>query len=460
MNKEMKNSVELSIAIPFFNEEKNVKNVAESMARVLQEEGIDYELVLVNNGSRDNTKQIIDDFCKDNPRAKPVHLIANAGYGGGIITGLYYCTGRYLGYTWGDNQIKAEDVINVYKLVKEKKLDWGKGYRTERFYGIQRKIISRIYNILFKIFFNAPTHDVNGVPKVFTRQCYEDMNISSTNWFIDAEIMLKSANKPYYFGEVPVIFYRREGGSSNVNFLTVIEFVVNMIQHKWEGKYEGRDGRSNSLRNGGITLKIYKIYSKLGFLQGLYTIIRMMLVSFAEIEKLIPKEGKILDLGCGNGLFSHYMYLTSTNRSITGVDLDEERVNAAQKTVEDNHPMRFYYSDVNDIDLGNFQIMTLIDLLHHMPYHEQEKLLKTIYNNLNDEGVMIVKDLKKDPFWKYIIHYIHDTISYKGSSLYFRSREDMVSMLERVGFHVEKYDIDKWNIYPHVVYRCVKKAEI
>ena len=244
--KEMENDdIELSIAIPFFNEEENVRVVTEDMINTLHTNGIDYELVLVNNGSRDRTGEIIEEFSKQNSRIRPVHLIANAGYGGGIITGLYYCTGRYLGYTWGDNQIKADDMVSVYQLVKEKKLDWGKGYRTQRFYGLQRKIISRIYNALFKAFFNAPTPDINGVPKIFSRECYEDMDISSTNWFIDAEIMLKSIDKPYAFGEVPVIYHSREGGSSNVNFLTMVEFIVNMIQHKLDYRRRIKIGRAS-----------------------------------------------------------------------------------------------------------------------------------------------------------------------------------------------------------------------
>lgn len=448
-----KRSVELSIAIPFYNEEQNARKTVEDMVSAVQRHHIDYELILVNNGSRDRTGEILEELCSDNPRLKSIHLIANAGYGGGIITGLHYCTGKYLGYTWGDNQIRAEDVVGVYKLLKGNGLDWAKGRRIQRFYGLQRKIISKIYNILFKLIFRAPTEDVNGVPKIFTRECYANMDISSTNWFIDAEIMLKSIHGMYRFGELPLIFYPREGGSSNVNVLTVVEFIINMIQHKWERKYETNKNSSG----GKITYDIYKIYSHLGFLQGLYTIIRMMLVPFAKIEKLVPKEGKILDLGCGNGLFSHFMYLTSGKRSIIGVDLDKGRIKSAQQTLTDGQRMEFYYRDVNDVDLSDIQIMTLIDLLHHMPYPEQEKLLKTIYRNLSRGGVIVVKDLKKDPLWKYRLHYVHDTISYQGSRLYFRSSEDMISMLEGVGFFVEKYDIDNWNIYPHVVYRCEKR---
>ncbi len=459
-NKTNNDQVELSIAIPFYNEEANVARVIEDMVAALQSHDIDYELILVNNGSRDRTGEIIEEYCKKDPRVKDIHLIANAGYGGGIITGLYYCTGRYIGYTWGDNQIKAEDVVSVYKMVKEKSLDWGKGYRTERYYGLQRKIISRMYNIMFKMIFRAPTQDVNGVPKVFTRECYTNMDISSTNWFIDAEIMLKSMNGPYKFGEVPLIYHRREGGSSNVNFLTVVEFIVNMIQHKWERAKENNMKKFYSSKSDSIFYKIYKIYSRLGLLQGLYTIIRMVLVPFEKIEKVIPKEGKILDLGCGNGLFSHFMYLTSKKRSIIGVDIDENRVHTAQLTVNGMKSIEFFHGDVNNIKLYDAQIITLIDLLHHLAYKDQENLLERIYKKIENQGIVIIKDLNRRPRWKYMLHYVHDTVSYKGGKLYFRSSDEMVRLLKRIGFRVQEFNIDQWNIYPHIVYRCEKRSTI
>ncbi|MDY6853873.1 MAG: glycosyltransferase [Thermodesulfobacteriota bacterium] len=451
------NPVELSIAIPFWNEEENAKNVVTEMVSTLQKHGIFYELILVNNGSRDRTGEILNELCEENPRLKSIHLIANAGYGGGIITGLHHCSGMYLGYTWGDNQIKAEDVVKVYEKVKEVNSDWGKGYRTKRFYGLKRKIISRVYNMLFKLIFRAPTRDVNGVPKIFTRACYEELDVRSTNWFIDAEVMLKSIDKTYDFVEIPVIYHKREGGSSNVNFLTVVEFVVNMIQYKRGKKINKKSRKIESLNRRKIICDIYKIYWKIGPLHGLYAMIRMILVPFGKIDKVIPKEGEILDLGCGNGLFSHFMRLKSEDRTIIGVDIDRSRIDVAQLTVNGLDSIRFSHGDANNTSLDNIKNMTLIDLMHHMPFHEQSKLIKDIFSHMNNGGVVVIKDLKKSPKWKYIIHYIHDMISYKGRKLYFRSSQEMVQLLEDVGFYVREYHIDKWNIYPHIVYLCEKR---
>ena len=208
---------------------------------------------------------------------------------------------------------------------------------------------------------------------------------------------------------------------------------------------------------GRPVLHIFLIYARVSLLHGAYTVIRMFLVSFKKIESLIPKEGKILDIGCGNGLFCHYMQLTSEKRTIIGVDNDENRIKTARITANNNPGLQFHHGDANATDLGGIQIITLIDLLHHMPFEAQEKLLADIYDNLKDQGVLIVKDLQKKPTWKYVLHYIHDSLSYKGKKLYFRSNGDMTSLLERLGFQVESHPIDKKNIYPHIVYRCTKK---
>ena len=79
---------ELSIAIPFYNEEDNIKSVVKSLENELNKSRIDYELILINNGSSDSTPKIIEKLRKNNPRIKQVNIAKNQGYGFGIISGL------------------------------------------------------------------------------------------------------------------------------------------------------------------------------------------------------------------------------------------------------------------------------------------------------------------------------------------------------------------------------------
>src|SRR3989338_1815849 len=100
---------ELSLVIPFYNEQENAASVVKDLQRALAKE--DYELILVDNGSRDSTNQILSSLCfADSKHLKLVHVVKNEGYGNGIIIGLSHAHSPYVGYAWGDGQVPASEV--------------------------------------------------------------------------------------------------------------------------------------------------------------------------------------------------------------------------------------------------------------------------------------------------------------------------------------------------------------
>jgi len=206
-----------------------------------------------------------------------------------------------------------------------------------------------------------------------------------------------------------------------------------------------------------IKEKIIDLYSS-DFTARIYTILRLMLSPIIEVAEYVPEKGRILDLGCGAGIFANILYIGSKQRHVLGVDFSAKRIETAIQMSKDNSQLKFVTGDVNDVKIGDHEIITLIDLLHHMPYEEQEDLLKRVHAKLNIGNVLIVKDLEKQPYWKYIFHYIQDSISYKGSKLYFRSSADMERILTETGFDVETISLSAAYPHPHVLYRCTKRA--
>ncbi len=223
---------EFSLAIPLYNEERNTRAVVGELVQVLSNAGIDYELVLVDNGSKDHTGGIIDTLAAANPRLRPVHVPENRGYGWGIRRGLDACRGRYLGYSWGDNQIRAEDVLAVYLALREQGNDMAKATRIVREDGWRRAIITHVYNFLLPLLFPVGVKDINGCPKIFTREAYQTLHLISKDWFLDPEIMIKAHRQKLSVVEVPVTFHEREQGKSNVKWATILEFLKNIARYR------------------------------------------------------------------------------------------------------------------------------------------------------------------------------------------------------------------------------------
>lgn len=229
------NKFDLSIVVPLYNEEKNVKDVADSIVKNLSKSKINYELILVNNGSVDSTPKIIEQLTKRNKRIRKVDVIKNQGYGWGIINGLNVSKGKYLGYIDGDGQFDSENIIKAYTKMKKNNLDFCKGRRLVREDGIKRNIASLLYNLLLNLMFVVNINDVNAKPKLMSMKCYNDLNLKSKDWFIDTEIMIKVKKKNYKYGEIPLEFKKRKAGRSNVKLKIISEFLKNLLYFRIKG---------------------------------------------------------------------------------------------------------------------------------------------------------------------------------------------------------------------------------
>jgi len=230
----------LSLVIPFYNEEKNVREVISGLSDTLERSSIDYELVLVNNGSTDKTPQILESLAKEKPDAiKIVHVSVNQGYGGGIINGLKRVSEEYVGFMDGDGQIKPSDVLKVYSKLMDANLDLCQVKRVAREDELVRKFISYCYNFIFRFLFSWKVKDVNATPKIMRREICQKLDLVSKDWFLDAEVIIKCTKMRCKVGEVSAIFHKRETGKSEVNFYTILEFLKNMIRYRLGGFESG-----------------------------------------------------------------------------------------------------------------------------------------------------------------------------------------------------------------------------
>jgi len=232
----MKN-YELSIVIPFYNEEKTIEPLADILINELKKNNINYELVLVNNGSSDSTPKIVDKLSNKYKDVKSVHVEINQGYGWGILNGLRVATGEYVGYMDGDLEISPEDIIKLYKRIKDTNADIGKGIRNHRERGILKNIASSGFDVLFFILYSKFIKQVNANPKIMRKICYEKMNLKSKDWFIDTEIIINGLENNYKIVDHLVFYTPRESGESHIGFFklfsTIAEYFKNIIKFKF-----------------------------------------------------------------------------------------------------------------------------------------------------------------------------------------------------------------------------------
>jgi glycosyltransferase involved in cell wall biosynthesis len=238
-NFERKPVPDLSLAMPCYNEADCLNETVPPLVEAFQNAGIDLELVLVDNGSLDQTSAVIDGLIAQGLPIRKAVVPVNRGQGLGIRTGLEACRGRHIGYLAADGQVAPQSVLLIYRAVATAgDRTIAKVRRRFRPDSLTRKIISTIYNVgMLIIFPGMPSLDVNGSPRIMPREILPIMELSSSDWFLEAEIMLKVRYLRLMVIEIDVPGHLRKGGRSNVSSRTVLEFARNIIRYRFGGPW-------------------------------------------------------------------------------------------------------------------------------------------------------------------------------------------------------------------------------
>jgi 1-acyl-sn-glycerol-3-phosphate acyltransferase len=118
--------------------------------------------------------------------------------------------------------------------------------------------------------------------------------------------------------------------------------------------------------------------------------------NYQIFNELIPHKNKILDIGCGYGFMSYMLHFTSNKRFITGIDYDEEKIETANHCFSKSKEINFIHSDVLSFEFEIYDTIILSDILHYLQPEEQTLVIKKCIDNLNEEGILIIRDGNKD----------------------------------------------------------------
>ncbi len=203
----------LSLIIPCYNEEDNLTLLLKKLLKIQLE---CHEIILVDNGSTDNTSEKIENFIKKNDSCiKLLKINKNIGYGHGIMSGVKKASGQIIAWTHADLQTDPQDVINAYQLFLSNKQGRNfilKGKRKKR--NLFDNLFTSLMSIISSIAFNVKLSDINAQPKMFPREFCKHIIQAPNDFALDLFFLVQALKKGYDIIEFPVIFKNRNYGIS------------------------------------------------------------------------------------------------------------------------------------------------------------------------------------------------------------------------------------------------------
>ncbi|MEJ2745022.1 MAG: class I SAM-dependent methyltransferase [bacterium] len=178
---------------------------------------------------------------------------------------------------------------------------------------------------------------------------------------------------------------------------------------------------------------------------------------FDRIEPWVPREGTIYDLGCGHGLFTLCMAISSPVRKITGVDISEEKIRIAREASRRLSNVSFHSADILAGDIEPCDAITILDVLYLMPLEYIGKIVSKCYRALKPGGALIINTTDRRPRWKFLLAYCQEIAAVKllritvGHKLSFHSKDELCDLLDKAGFAVQSEPIGRGYLHPHTL---------
>ena len=210
-----------SIVIPCFNEEGTIKLILEKTKNPFLENNI--ELILVNNGSTDNSKEILYKNIINYPHATYIDLEKNLGYGGGILKGLSHCKGEIIGWTHADLQTDPIDCITAfkeYKNISKYQNIFIKGNRKNR--PLYDKFFTFGMSLFETFLLGKLIYDINAQPTIFPKKFFNSWINPPKDFSLDLYSYYLAKKNNYKIKRINVYFHKRISGQSkwNINFIS------------------------------------------------------------------------------------------------------------------------------------------------------------------------------------------------------------------------------------------------
>jgi glycosyltransferase involved in cell wall biosynthesis len=232
----------LSIVLPAYNEEANVESAVEQVSAVAQQLGMDYEIILVNDGSADRTGEIGRELEQRVPNFRLVEHYPNRGYGGSLKAGFAAATKDLIAFVPADNQFDFSEITRLLERLGE--ADIVSGYRAQRQDHFIRKLNAFGWNMVVRLLFSALCRDIDCGFKLFRREILDHVHIVSDGAMIDTELLAGARARGYRITDVPVTHLPRVAGeATGANLAVIVKAFRDLVQFRQRLSQELRDER-------------------------------------------------------------------------------------------------------------------------------------------------------------------------------------------------------------------------
>ncbi len=230
MQKKLK---ELTFFFPVFNDEGTVEKMVTDALPVLRSTAEKFEILIVNDGSFDNSAKVADKMARDYPEVKVVHHLYNIGYGAALKTGFMTAKYDWIFYTDGDHQFDVNELKDLVPLSEH--FDFISGYRQRRADTFSRRLSSRLYNFMVHSIFMLNFKDIDCAFKLLRKDVVNECVHYVNSGFICVEIFYYAKRKGFRIKQVPVHHYKRTGASStSISLFFLVRSFVELFEIFWE----------------------------------------------------------------------------------------------------------------------------------------------------------------------------------------------------------------------------------
>lgn len=244
----------LSYFFPAHNEEANLAGLVEEALATLPSLADAFEIIAVNDGSRDQTGAIADELAAAHPGVvRAIHHPTNLGYGAALRSGFAAARYDLVAFTDGDRQFRIEDLGRLTaRLAEADAPDVVAGYRIKRADPIIRTIYAKAYRLANRVFFGLTVTDVDCACKLFRREVLDGLRVESGGAFFSAELLIKLRAAGRAVVEVGVPHYPRTAGSPTGAKPQVI---LRAVRDFWRLRLHMWVNRTRALRRGEPILR-------------------------------------------------------------------------------------------------------------------------------------------------------------------------------------------------------------